>query len=363
MNYLFMILSLFMITLVSARQQPASIATKPASTRRLHNPNLFNLLSGGIAGTISSTITSPLEVIKTQLQSSSTGIGGLKGVQGSPVGVAKEIYKNDGIRGFWRGLPPTLVGIIPARSVYFYSYDLTKNFLAPTRVGLGSLNAAISGIMAGFTSNTVTNPIWMVKTRMQLLSDTSAGQKAYTSYSNAVATIYKEEGIGGFYRGITASYWGCAEGCVQFVLYEKLKKVIMEKRNVKRKTEGKKVISKLPPLTLFCTAAVSKCVATVSTYPHEVARTRMREQARSGVFKYNGMWQTIGTVFKEEGVKGIYAGMGTHVARVVPNSALMFMSYEIVQNYIRNENKKTLALRAEEEKAAMKGYDRNTKRC
>jgi len=34
--------------------------------------------------------------------------------------------KNDGITGFWRGLPPTLVGIIPARSVYFFSYDATK---------------------------------------------------------------------------------------------------------------------------------------------------------------------------------------------------------------------------------------------
>ncbi|GMI09458.1 hypothetical protein TrRE_jg5588 [Triparma retinervis] len=337
----------FVIFLIAISAHANSIDTKPA--RRLHNPNLFNLLSGGFAGTISSTITSPLEVIKTQLQSSSTGIGAMSKVQGSPLGVAKEIYKADGITGFWRGLPPTLVGIIPARSVYFYSYDLTKNTLKP-KIGLGSLNAAISGIMAGFTSNTVTNPIWMVKTRMQLLSDTTVGQKAYTSYPDAIKTIYREEGLGGFYRGITASYWGCAEGCVQFVLYEKLKGKLIDRENNRRKAEGKKAVSKLPPLTLFCTAAVSKCVATVSTYPHEVARTRMREQARSGVFKYNGMWQTIGTVFKEEGRKGIYAGMGTHVARVVPNSALMFMSYEIVQNWIRTENKKTLAMREEEGK-------------
>ena len=157
----------------------------------------------------------------------------------SPIGVAKELYKADGITGFWRGLPPTLVGIIPARSVYFYSYDLTKNTLKP-KIGLGSLNAAISGIMAGFTSNTVTNPIWMVKTRMQLLSDTTVGQKAYTSYSDAVKTIYKEEGLGGFYRGITASYWGCAEGCVQFVLYEKLKAKLVDRENNRRKAAGMK---------------------------------------------------------------------------------------------------------------------------
>ena len=131
------------------------------------------------------------------------------------------------------------MGIIPARSVYFYSYDLTKNTLKP-KIGLGSLNAAISGIMAGFTSNTVTNPIWMVKTRMQLLSDTTVGQKAYTSYPDAIKTIYREEGLGGFYRGITASYWGCAEGCVQFVLYEKLKGKLIDRENNRRKAEGKK---------------------------------------------------------------------------------------------------------------------------
>jgi len=115
-----------------------------------------------------------------------------------------------------------------------------QNFLKP-KIGLGNLNAAISGIMAGFTSNTVTNPIWMVKTRMQLLSDASVGQKAYASYPDAIRTIYREEGIGGFYRGITASYWGCAEGCVQFVLYENLKKKLVKRENTKRKAEGQKV--------------------------------------------------------------------------------------------------------------------------
>jgi len=68
-----------------------------------------SLFSGGIAGTVASTITCPLEVVKTQLQSSN--VDSSSGVRS----VVKSIYKADGVPGFWRGLPPTLVGIIPSR--------------------------------------------------------------------------------------------------------------------------------------------------------------------------------------------------------------------------------------------------------
>ena len=63
--------------------------------------DILNFFAGGIAGTISSSVTAPLEVIKTQLQSS-TG-------KTSAIGVCKEIMKTEGIKGFYRGLTPLLV--------------------------------------------------------------------------------------------------------------------------------------------------------------------------------------------------------------------------------------------------------------
>ena len=80
--------------------------------------NNNSLFSGGIAGTIASCITNPLEVVKTQLQSSSTSVtahGQLASAAGNPVAIATTIFEKDGIFGFFRGLKPTLVGIIPAR--------------------------------------------------------------------------------------------------------------------------------------------------------------------------------------------------------------------------------------------------------
>mmetsp|Transcript_49277 Transcript_49277/g.148330 ORF Transcript_49277/g.148330 Transcript_49277/m.148330 type:complete len:240 (-) Transcript_49277:136-855(-) len=229
---------------------------------------------------------------------------------------------------------PTLMGIIPARSIYFFSYEQSKKALGPVLSEGSPGNALISGLCAGICSNSVTNPIWMVKTRMQLLADSSAGQRAYTGYRDAVRSIAKEEGIGGFYRGISASYWGCAEGAVQFMIYERMKERILERRNLDRARKGLPPTDKLPKAVYFGSAACAKAVAAIATYPHEVARTRMREQAREGLFKYNGMWQTIGLVAKEEGRKGLYAGMGVHLAKVVPNSAIMFLTYEVVNSWL-----------------------------
>ena len=267
-----------------------------------------SLLSGGVSGTIAACITNPLEVVKTQLQSSSVSSaahGEFSKAAGHPVEIAKRIFAENGFAGFFKGLKPTLIGVIPARSLYFYAYEQTKNALGKSILPVGSAgNAIISGFSAGVLSNTVTNPIWMVKTRMQLLVDHTAGQVAYNGYNQAIKTIMKEEGIGGFYRGLPASYWGCTEGAIQFLLYERIKGRFVYLENVKREMMGLPQSDKLPKMTYFFSAAFAKGVASILTYPHEVARTRLREQARSGVFKYNGMWNTIGIIAKEEGRSG-----------------------------------------------------------
>ena len=288
-------------------------------------PSLF---SGGVAGTVASTITNPLEVIKTQLQSSNAKLGT------NPMALAKKILQKDGPAGFFRGLPPTLVGIIPSRSAYFYMYQRCKTALAPYAPEGSIPNALVSGLLAGIAGNTITNPIWMVRTRMQILADQSAGQRVYAGYGDAIATIFREEGAKGFYKGIFASYWGCTEGALQFILYEQFKTRLVKQQNSRRAAKGLPPTDQLSKGTYFASAAVAKMVAAVLTYPHEVARTRLREQAREGVFKYKGMWQTLGLIAKEEGKGKLYSGMGVHLVKVVPNSALMFLTYEVVKSWL-----------------------------
>ena len=117
-------------------------------TKTSKRAQIANFIAGGMAGTISSTLTIPLEVVKTQLQSSR--VGGKLG----PVKVFQQIMKVDGPKGFFRGIQPMLVGIIPTRAIYFWAYSTSKEALGP-RLGNSPVNHLLSAFAAGITSNTV----------------------------------------------------------------------------------------------------------------------------------------------------------------------------------------------------------------
>jgi len=300
---------------------------------------LISFLSGGLAGTISSTVTLPLEVVKMQLQSSRFGSNN------SPLSVCRMVMAQDGPKGFFKGLQPMLLGIIPTRAIYFWAYQGSKERLEPI-VGNTPLNHLASAFAAGITSNTIMNPFWMVKTRFQILADKSVGQTHFTSYGQIIKSVYATEGIAGFWKGVSASYVGCFEGAAQWIAYEKAKSVLQARAAARIETEkgtggaGKSSSSSssgnsvLQPVEYFLAAAGSKALAVLLTYPHEVVRTRLREQAANGIFKYTGFMPTLRLIAKEEGMRGLYGGMGIHLARSVPNSACMFLAFEVISKLL-----------------------------
>jgi solute carrier family 25 protein 33/36 len=83
----------------------------------------------------------------------------------------------------------------------------------------------------------------------------------------------------------------------------------------------------LNPAIYLATASVAKLIAAAATYPHEVIRTRLREANNT---KYDGLVSGLIRIGKEEGYRGLYGGMGAHLIRVVPNAAIMFLTYEMV---------------------------------
>ena len=173
-----------------------------------------------------------------------------------------------GVRALWKGLGPNLVGVAPSRAIYFYTYHNSKNFLAQRFSKDSSVVHMSAAFCAGFTACTVTNPIWLIKTRIQLDRTRAATGSKFT-VAQCVKLVYKESGIAGFYKGITASYYGISETMVHFVIYEYLKKVILARN---RELEGRSSDQKkLKDYFMFMgAAACSKTSASVICYPHEV---------------------------------------------------------------------------------------------
>ncbi|XP_061510631.1 mitochondrial carrier protein Rim2 isoform X2 [Anopheles gambiae] len=132
----------------------------------------------------------------------------------------KHIVQTEGSRALFKGLGPNIVGVAPSRAIYFCAYSKTKNSL--NTVGIIPANSPLVHILsascAGFVSSTATNPIWFIKTRMQLDSN------ARMTVGECVRRIYESQGVRGFYKGITASYVGISETVIHFVIYEALKK-------------------------------------------------------------------------------------------------------------------------------------------
>jgi solute carrier family 25 protein 33/36 len=137
----------------------------------------------------------------------------------------KHIVQTEGSRGLFKGLVPNLVGVLPSRAIYFCTYSQTKEALY--NFGILSTDSPLSHIAsascAGFVSSTATNPIWFVKTRLQL--DHNSAHKM--TVVDCIKGIYRNNGIRGFYKGITASYFGISETVVHFVIYETLKRKLV----------------------------------------------------------------------------------------------------------------------------------------
>jgi len=302
--------------------------------------SLIHLFAGGMGGTVGAIVTCPLEVVKTRLQSSCanfdavavnrrpsaiSGAGVAQLQTPGRVGIItclRTILEQEGPRALWKGLMPNLVGVLPSRAIHFSTYYHSKNFLAHRFSEDSSLVHMGAAFSAGFSSCTVTNPIWLIKTRVQLDRSRAATGSKFTVLQ-CIKLVYQESGVKGFYKGITASYYGISETMVNWVIYEYLKKVILTRnRELEGRTSDDRTLK--DSLMLMVAAACSKASASAICYPHEVARTRLREPGQ----KYRHFWQTLLVVVQEEGRRGLYRGLGTQLVRQLPNTAIMMSTYE-----------------------------------
>lgn len=314
------------------------------------------------------TLTSPLDVLKTRLQSDFYQAqlqelhaqNALPRQQSSLVSVPRAayvhlketgqmlgaIYQYEGFRALFKGLGANLIGVVPARSINFFVYGNSKRMLNEYFNPEGKENVwaihIAAAATAGIATGTATNPIWLVKTRLQLdknkaSNDPTRGRQYRNSWDCIKQTV-RHEGIKGLYRGLTASYLGVTESTMQWVMYERMKLSLARREARRLATPGyqRKFLDDVEEWGgKFSAAAFAKLIAAVATYPHEVVRTRLRQaptmvtDTGKVTIKYTGLVQCFKLVAKEEGMAGLYGGMTPHLLRAVPSAAIMFGVYEV----------------------------------
>jgi solute carrier family 25 folate transporter 32 len=218
-----------------------------------------------------------------------------------------------------------------------FGYNLARNALntitppsttAPSKAHAASVNF-MSAATAGIISATLTNPIWLIKTRLQLQAESAvsgslaAKPARYNGFMHCASSIVKEEGASGLFRGLLPGLFLVSHGAVQFMAYEELKTIW-----------GGSDASSLNSGQYLLLGATSKVIASITTYPFQVIRTRLQMQPNSAAVNvYTGVAATTKLVLRHEGVAGFYKGLVPNLIRVVPSSAITLAVYESLSKF------------------------------
>ncbi|XP_077220967.1 mitochondrial substrate carrier family protein [Tasmannia lanceolata] len=275
---------------------------------RVKNPSLRRLISGAIAGAFSRTAVAPLETIRTHLMVGSSGH--------STVEVFQSIMKTDGWPGLFRGNLVNVIRVAPSKAVELFAYDTVKKSLTPElgeHPKIPFPPSLVAGACAGVSSTLLTYPLELLKTRLTIQ------RGVYDNFLHAFLKIVREEGPAELYRGLTPSLIGVVPyAATNYFAYDTLRKAY-------RKAFKKEEIGNIATLLI---GSLAGAIASSATFPLEVARKHMQVGALSGRQVYKNMLHALTSILEQEGLGGLYRGLGPSCMKLVPAAGISFMCYE-----------------------------------
>jgi len=176
------------------------------------NPTFIEkVLAGTISGGLAAAATSPIELLKTQLQSRKDKVG--------TVEIVKTIVKKDGVRGLWKGCIPGLLRSSLLTASQCAVYDESKRTIARyAHLEDGVQLHVMASLLSGLVTTTITNPLDVIKTRMFV-----GGSRSMASCG---LDVYRTRGLRGFMIGWSASYVRLGpHTMLMFVTAESLRKM------------------------------------------------------------------------------------------------------------------------------------------
>ncbi|KAG6042530.1 mitochondrial thiamine pyrophosphate transporter [Claviceps sp. Clav50 group G5] len=186
-----------------------------------------SFIAGASSGALATAITYPLDLLRTRFAAQ-----GRTRIYSSLRGAIGDIWRDEGRRGFFRGIGPGLAQIVPYMGLFFVSYEGLRVRLAGLNMPWGSGDAT-AGVMASVLAKTVVFPLDLVRKRIQVQGPTRGKYvygdiPEYSSTLRALASIVRGEGFRGLYKGLPISLVKSAPaGAVTVWTYEQSLKVMM----------------------------------------------------------------------------------------------------------------------------------------
>lgn len=307
---------------------PLIFAAAVASRVWIDNEKVLKtLFAGAVAGCVSRTCTSPLEVIAT-LQMSGNAIN-----DGSILSQLDELYRAEGVLGFFKGNGANCLKVAPSRAIQFAVYEkvklaILKHSQARARPGadvsLSAYGRLCAGGFAGMVASSIVYPLEVVKTMLTV----SPG--LYDGILHAFASAYRDGGLQGFYKGWFPTlvamfpYVG-----IEFMIYETFKQAY----TTFQLRRGEK--TDLPPLVHLTLGCVAGMASQTSAHPLDVIRRRLQMQGKGGRPKeYHNMFDGLYKLARDEGPAELYRGLRPACLEKMPSTAITFFAYEVLKGLL-----------------------------
>ncbi|KAF3502486.1 hypothetical protein F2Q69_00040284 [Brassica cretica] len=300
-----------------------------------------NATAGAVAGFTTVAAMHPVDVVRTRFQVN----------EGRGLSTSLPTYKNtahalftitriEGLRGLYAGFFPAVIGSTLSWSLYFFFYGRAKQrYARGSRDDNEKLSPALhlaSAAEAGALVCLCTNPIWLVKTRLQLQTPLHQ-TRPYSGLLDAFRTIMKEEGPRALYKGIVPALVLVSHGAIQFTAYEELRKVIVDFKERRRKSEST-ADNLLNSADYAALGGSSKVAAVLLTYPFQVIRARLQQRpSTNGMPRYIDSLHVIRETARFEGLRGFYKGLTANLLKNVPASSITFIVYENVLKLLKQQ--------------------------
>ncbi|KAG8163563.1 hypothetical protein KVR01_006860 [Diaporthe batatas] len=293
------------------------------------------LIAGFAGGIASSLATHPLDVIKTRLQVHQSKPGSTNSRPLTTIDVARSFRKaKNPLTAAYRGASISLVANSASWACFFQFKDMfERHIVSQGYHGMTSgkkpnnMGYFVSSGLAGIATSCITNPLWVIRTRITSTAREKAG--AYPNMRAAAMHIYQGEGLGGFYKGLGIAFVGTSHGAIQFTIYERLRNKYIKKQQ----REHNQNPEKLADETTVAISTLSKVVAHVATFPHTVVRNRLQNQSDTSTYG-KGILGVGRRMWQESGIRPFYRGVVPTVLKTLPATCVMLLVVENLRYYL-----------------------------
>ncbi|XP_020855627.1 electrogenic aspartate/glutamate antiporter SLC25A13, mitochondrial isoform X1 [Phascolarctos cinereus] len=296
--------------------QKVSGASRPFIIHVAESAYRFAL--GSVAGAVGATAVYPIDLVKTRMQNQrSTGslVGEL--MYKNSFDCFKKVLRYEGFFGLYRGLVPQLLGVAPEKAIKLTVNDFVRDKFERKDGSIPLAAEILAGGCAGGSQVIFTNPLEIVKIRLQVAGEITTGPRV------SALSVVRDLGFFGIYKGAKACFLrDIPFSAIYFPCYAHVKASFAQE-------DGH-----VSPGSLLLAGAIAGMPAASLVTPADVIKTRLQVAARTGQTTYSGVVDCFQKILREEGHRALWKGTGARVFRSSPQFGVTLLTYELLQRWL-----------------------------